>query len=418
MSELEENINSQPNQAPKPYEYRVLDRGFYNKHQKEDSNYTDWYIAKTGGEIAPFDSSEEMRAKYIYRTEELIEKIVQGECDVVVYLDKSARPLSWMTSELWSIFAPDHEMPQRKFVNIDRDQLPWRGMAQFTDYPDDPDLHGKFDEAATREMVRKLTPQEAIDELRRIFGAQFDGKRLLIVDEIIVNGSTAVIAEEVFKIAFPKLEGVDRFYWLSPAKYRNKAQTEARPAEFPVWYSENRLVGRGVLERGGDTFFLSEPGNVINPNFPFERYRDDLTNEKIRQYHADKFPGGLMSDDQVAEFRKKLLSKEKIVQAKKTIIAQSQKQAVVNKSLYEDMVYDSEPDDEALIIPDQLALYLREDIRHLKEDITSGRQGIFIDPDDLRFYDMVDGKKVLKYRPYRADEDLEAIKNKNRWRNR
>ena len=87
-------------------------------------------------------SDEQLRLEYIQLTDGLIHQMTHGveatdpitgekskkKPDVVVWLDKSARPLAWFTKELWPTLAPDPdsdeipEMPAFKFVNIDRDQ--------------------------------------------------------------------------------------------------------------------------------------------------------------------------------------------------------------------------------------------------------------------------------------------------------
>src|SRR5690606_37669804 len=87
-------------------------------------------------------SGEELRMQYLHLTDQLIQKMTQekevenpetGEKQlkrpsVVVFLDKSARPLSHLVRELWPTFAKDLEtgevppMPAFKFLNIDREQ--------------------------------------------------------------------------------------------------------------------------------------------------------------------------------------------------------------------------------------------------------------------------------------------------------
>ncbi len=63
-------------------------------------------------------TGEELRELYISKTSELISRIAgnpnKGEqpYDVVVFLDKSARPLSWMTRKLWNSLAPEEIDPQ------------------------------------------------------------------------------------------------------------------------------------------------------------------------------------------------------------------------------------------------------------------------------------------------------------------
>lgn len=132
------------------------------------------------------ETPEELQELYIKNTTDLIKTIVGDEThpgyDTVIFLDKSARPLSWMTRELWGHVAPQKEnpetgelqtvkMPEMKFVNIDR--LNWR---KNPDTPIDEPGGGMIDPT-----------EEDLDGIRRIFNIdekhKLDGKRILIVDE-------------------------------------------------------------------------------------------------------------------------------------------------------------------------------------------------------------------------------------------
>ena len=47
------------------------------------------------------------------------EKTGIPKADHVIYLDKSARPVSWLVDEFWDVFS-DEERPQKTFLAIDR----------------------------------------------------------------------------------------------------------------------------------------------------------------------------------------------------------------------------------------------------------------------------------------------------------
>lgn len=48
---------------------------------------------------------------------ELIQKIKDDQVDALVFLDKSARPLSWIFRKSWELIYPDAKPPEIKFVN-------------------------------------------------------------------------------------------------------------------------------------------------------------------------------------------------------------------------------------------------------------------------------------------------------------
>src|SRR5487761_225536 len=87
-------------------------------------------------------TDDQLRMEYIQLTDGLINVMTDGvevidpetqekqtrKPDVVVWLDKSARPLAWFTKDLWPTLAVDPKtgevpkMPEFKFVNIDKKQ--------------------------------------------------------------------------------------------------------------------------------------------------------------------------------------------------------------------------------------------------------------------------------------------------------
>lgn len=214
--------------------YEIL-KGFYNTVTKKEI------------------SDEDLRTKYLRLTDKLIYEIERAEPDYVVYLDKSARPLAWLVREFWGEFAepvlsepdnPDSElvtppMPGTKFVNIDREQ--WRSETGSQDT-------GMVD-------VSKV-PQKDIEELRAIFlkgqrdpsqsafdqETLFDGKHIMIVDEVKSSGDTLAIAQQLFARAFPGTE-IEGRWWTSPPVVNQKT------SELPVWYREDTHLGREVDNR-------------------------------------------------------------------------------------------------------------------------------------------------------------------------
>lgn len=221
-----------------------------------------------------FKTTEQVHTEYIRLTDELIHKAVDGvtafnpktgeqtteAVDYFVWLDKSARPLSWMTKALWPQLAarPDGtvpEIPESKFVNIDRNQ--WTSTI-------DPQGVGstdisKIDPSIIRSLrsIFLVNPQdreqgitEAIDRAPTLF----DGKTIMIVDEVQSTGRTLTYASKFFARAFPdaKIAGA---HWMAGITTKNGAVGNK---DIPVWYSDTTELGRGIGNRNIDASLKSE----------------------------------------------------------------------------------------------------------------------------------------------------------------
>lgn len=217
--------------------------------------------ARTDGS---FKTSEQLRSEYVQLTDELIMQISDGvevvdpvtrekrteRPDVVVWLDKSARPVSWLARELWPTLAQKEDgttppIPAFRFVNIDRQQ--WVNMI---------DPHGtgmvdidRVDPSVIRSLRSIFVPLPAkreglgrnIDEA----SSELDDKTVLIVDEVRSSGRTLEYAKKFFQKAFPTTR-LATTYWMKGMTMREGATGNA---DLPVWYKENDITGRGVSNR-------------------------------------------------------------------------------------------------------------------------------------------------------------------------
>lgn len=201
-----------------------------------------------------FTSDEKMRAIYIERTDQVIEEILKEGCDTVIYLDKSARPVSFMVREMWDIFAPDKPKPDTKFANVDAHY--W--------------LHDSEARPEQHEVHAMVVPQGVIQELQNAYKNEFYqkdengnvilnnsnkpmGKKVLIVDEISVTGSSLLLAKKMFEAAFPGVE-FETYAWLQSTNVPHGDRLI--PAELPVWYHESDVNGRfvGDIKEGSQIF--------------------------------------------------------------------------------------------------------------------------------------------------------------------
>ncbi len=215
-------------------------------------------------------STAELQTEYIRLTDRLIHKLVDGVeirdphtdervnhvPDFMVCLDKSARPLAWMTKELWPLLAADKDgnvpkMPEIKFVNIDRNQ--WTSSI-------DPQGNGTsridhIDPSIIRSLrsVFLENPNDRADGLTETIDTaptQFDGKTVLIVDEVNSTGRTLGYAESFFQRAFPEAN-IAGTHWMGGVTAKNRGMAVGN-ADLPVWYSDERQDGRGVGNRNVD----------------------------------------------------------------------------------------------------------------------------------------------------------------------
>ncbi len=187
--------------------------------------------------------------------------------DHVVYLDKSARPVSWLVNMFWDEFAvKDGEgfpvkRPQHSYINIDRS--PWfrnvginvsddgrqKDNGELATYNDFVNNIGNLSKRHLAE-IRALYIEGGISEEDEnwIFDHPtiLDGKRILIVDEVSRTGSTLDIAKHLFRLAIPDFDKIEGTYFWHPGEPMLKMGNETVLTSLPVWYDPNTLMGRGI----------------------------------------------------------------------------------------------------------------------------------------------------------------------------
>lgn len=236
---------------------------------KSDEYVESLYISCTEGLIGiidgsiPVDSEDEhIPNEAHYKTSEF-----SGEpAEHVIYLDKSARPISFLVSELWESMAKPHSNePVGSFVNIDKEKwLQLMGVPATR-------LQNPTTEDYDFSKIDPLTLRKKIAELRAIYVEDdyvnqidennpesvhslptvLDGKNVLIVDEVESSGYTLKIALQLFMQAFPEAK-FGSAYWSSPSKIRwTVSDTMTESSEFastwvPFWYDPKLPTGRGI----------------------------------------------------------------------------------------------------------------------------------------------------------------------------
>jgi hypothetical protein len=143
--------------------------------------------------------------------------------DVMVFLDKSARPAYWFFDALWNEFYPGESHPKIKFINIGTEKAP--NEAQEFLAITDPELF-KANVRANEEQVKKVRKHFQIDQKSTETTQTYldDLDHIMIIDEHASTGASLLTAEALFESAFgsryfDNIEGVSLFSheppWLS-----------------------------------------------------------------------------------------------------------------------------------------------------------------------------------------------------------
>lgn len=268
--------------------------------------------AKYGGEDTrvqrPLDAT---LSDYVTRTAGLV-KILSGDAytpsnteklpaaDHIIYLDKSARPVSWLVNEFWQDFAPGKDQPTQSYLAIDRS--PWLNKAGQRVDIDGRYINGEenagelahfsdFEDGIAAMMVSN--PEKVKKELAKVRALYIDGgiksedpdeimntptildgKNITIVDEVQRTGTTSGIAKWLVEHAIPEAKSVNFVGFWHPITLRSSDNKDVMIDSVPVWYDAKRISGRGVAE--------------IRPEYYEEQFTADPTPvNRARKFSAE-----------------------------------------------------------------------------------------------------------------------------------
>lgn len=187
--------------------------------------------------------------------------------DHVIYLDKSARPVSWLVNLFWDDLAKKDahglpvKRPKHSYINIDR--APWfRNVGISVDNDGRQKDNGEL--ATYQDFVNNVhnLSKRHLAEIRALYidggideesmdwvmnrPTILDAKRALIVDEVSRTGSTLDIAKHLFRLAIPAAREIDGAYFWHPSEPPIKVGEETALTSLPVWYDPGTLTGRGI----------------------------------------------------------------------------------------------------------------------------------------------------------------------------
>lgn len=241
----------------------------------------------------------------------------------IIYLDKSARPVSWLVNIFWSDLS-EAKRPTHSYLNIDR--IPWfhRSGAPVIPggYIQNPD--GSKRVATPQDFhIENISPTD-IARIRALYlpggiisedpdaimhtPSSLDGKNLLIIDEVARSGSTLTIAKQLLHAAFPELGSVQgAYFWESGSKI---VGDEHQMLSVPVWYNAQNAYGRGIGDVDTHAFaerYAAAPnaktraqkfGSIVLSSFTnLNTEPGQLSRElaqEIKQMHADFESGHIL----------------------------------------------------------------------------------------------------------------------------
>lgn len=255
-----------------PENYEVID----GRHQRVSyRNHRDGRLILEATDV--WDDAF-VREQYIRETDELIgrldgsvaegsqgdifdPRIAEGEprtVDSVIYLDKSARPVSWLVDAFWGQMAqPDAQKPNNEYLNIDRanwftylghtveDAENRLGREDFDIEKVNPDriaaIRAYFTEGEINEDNWK-------DEIWKL-PTRLDGQHVMIVDEVMNQGGTLHIAVELLRRAIPEATFDGTYFWHTGRESINGISADRKSMQMksaPLWYNKQSDKGRGV----------------------------------------------------------------------------------------------------------------------------------------------------------------------------
>lgn len=155
--------------------------------------------------------NEEQRKIIKERTKELIEEVVAVKPQMIIFMDRGARPLAWMVRAAWGLYAPKHEMPKIRFVNIGREKgecIDFRSMPYREDYNSEEEYQkkvrgfwSKFDTEESKKYIDKLKK-----DIKPVIKNRFDEKNgIMLVDDYSVSGFSLELANSFFAHHFPDM---------------------------------------------------------------------------------------------------------------------------------------------------------------------------------------------------------------------
>jgi len=185
--------------------------------------------------------------------------------DVVIYLDKSARPVSWFVRRFWSTMADKNAVkPETKFININVDE-PMFEHIEDSDGDDKTTIVYHFDQWTNNEKegeytnmllaIRavfhrgELSESNWKDEVMDDEKSYLANKNILLVDEVKCEGRQMRLVQQLLKLTFPHTSVTGIYFWDSKFESVKDNPGKWQMHSVPAWFERKNVFGRGVAEK-------------------------------------------------------------------------------------------------------------------------------------------------------------------------
>lgn len=169
-------------------------------------------------------SNEEKRRQLTQEIAVFIGAAAFMQPDVLIYLDKSSRPISWVVNRVWKSTFPAIKKPETKFMNFGREKSIVNDLVGETGKPRlSLSLRGKEELKTSAELFRQ-------EYGNRSAGTYLDGKSLWLVDEVSQTGSSLTAAKIIITEALSD-------------KLPEPIFTHTVLSSEPIWYRDNWMIG-------------------------------------------------------------------------------------------------------------------------------------------------------------------------------
>lgn len=216
-------------------------------------------------------TNKEWRREALERVDQLINQIKDNDIEELIFLDKSARPLSWLLRDRWKHQNNEVKLPKIKYIDLGRREKTGDELGEETvieqmeqeaedlyktvdkdkkaKYSDDADWYWKkilfaqgedADEEVwmSRKHISELwqdvvkSHPELLDQIKKRYGTKLG--KTLIIDDLLFSGGTLRAAVATFTETYPEAEifGVHFF----------NQETKSPETQIP-WFKKQHMIG-------------------------------------------------------------------------------------------------------------------------------------------------------------------------------
>lgn len=173
-----------------------------------ESNKPSQSETKTANRYEILDNSEQ-RAVLKRRGIDMVRDSI--DADMVVFLDKSARPLAHLYRKLFPVVFPDRLMPKIKFLNIGTEKMgplysvAWDRVNEGQNMRKGlPKVDSVIPTIHTQDDLASLYGKANVDLLEKILEVGDEPQKRLIIEDVENTGRTIKLAETVIAVVDPK----------------------------------------------------------------------------------------------------------------------------------------------------------------------------------------------------------------------